>query len=158
MASASRRRARGSFPSHPTAYRTSQWTAISHRKLELVIWFELTTGARWEDGPPDLGCSGRTAHRRFREWEEGGIWDRLHAYLLGLLKRAGELDADAVAGDGIYVRFLAGEATGPSPVDRRKKGTKHTVMVDRHPQPPRTGRVTPHGRRGDNSVVTAAEL
>ncbi|QDV39542.1 Transposase DDE domain protein (plasmid) [Tautonia plasticadhaerens] len=34
--------------------------------------------------------------------------------------------------DGVTVRaFGGGEATGPSPVDRSRKGTKHTVMVSR---------------------------
>ena len=38
--------------------------------------------------------------------------------------------------DGVTVRaFGGGEATGPSPVDRRKKGTKHTLMVDRRGMP-----------------------
>src|SRR5258708_22944828 len=105
---------------------------VAHRTAVRVIWFVLTTGARWEDVPPELGCSGRTAHRGRRAWEEAGIWDRLHADLLGLLKKAGKLDTDAVIIDGVTVRaFGGGEATGPSPVDRRKKGTKHTLMVDR---------------------------
>lgn len=60
---------------------------IDHRTAIRVIWFVLTTGARWEDVPPELGCSGRTAHRRLRDWEEAGIWDRLHADLLRLLRR-----------------------------------------------------------------------
>jgi transposase len=97
-----------------------------------VIWFVLTTGNRWEDVPPGLGCSGRTAHRRLQAREEAGIWDRLHADLLRLLKVAGKLDTDTVIIDGVTVRaFGGGEATGPSPVDRRKEGTKHTLMVDR---------------------------
>lgn len=34
--------------------------------------------------------------------------------------------------DGVTVRaFGGGESTGPSPVDRRKPGSKHTVMVDK---------------------------
>src|SRR5207237_7888000 len=78
------------------------------------------------------GRSGRTAHRRLRAWEEAGIWDRSHADLLAALKRAGKLDLDTVIIDGVTVRaFGGGEATGPSPVDRRKSGTKHTVMVDK---------------------------
>jgi hypothetical protein len=82
--------------------------------------------------PPELGCSGRTAHRRLRAWEEAGIWDRLKADLLGLLKRAGKLDLDTVIIDGVTVRaFGGGEATGPSPVDRGRPGTKHTVMVNK---------------------------
>jgi transposase len=32
------------------------------RDVVRVIWFVLTTGARWEDVPAELGCSGRTAH------------------------------------------------------------------------------------------------
>ena len=105
---------------------------VGHRVVIRVIWFVLATGARWEDVPEELGCSGRTAHRRLRAWEEAGIWDRLHADLLAALKRAGKLDLDTVIIDGVTVRaFGGGEATGPSPVDRRKSGTKHTVMVDK---------------------------
>ena len=38
--------------------------------------------------------------------------------------------------DGVTVRaFGGGEATGPSPVDRRKSGTEHTLLVDRHGAP-----------------------
>jgi transposase len=104
---------------------------IGHRVVVRVIWFVPTTGARWEDVPQELGCSGRTAHRRLRAWEEAGIGDRLHADRLGSLKRAGERDTDTVIIDGVTVRASGGgAATGPSPVDRRKSGTKHTLMVD----------------------------
>src|SRR3954465_8824627 len=65
---------------------------VGHRVVVRVIWFVLTTGARWEDVPEELGCSGRTAHCRLRAWEEAGIWDRLHADLLAALKRADKLD------------------------------------------------------------------
>jgi transposase len=105
---------------------------IAHRVVVRVIWFVLASGTRWEDVPQELGCSGRTAHRRLRAWEEAGIWDRLHADLLRLLRQAGKLDTDLVVIDGVYVRaFGGGENTGPSPVDRRKLGTKHTLMVSR---------------------------
>ena len=104
---------------------------VAHRTALRVIWFVLTAGTRWEDVPKELGGSGRTAHRRLRAWEEAGIWDRLHADLLRLLKKAGKLDTDTVIIDGVTVRaFGGGEATGPSPVDRRKSGTKPTLMVD----------------------------
>lgn len=105
---------------------------IAHRTVVRVIWYVLATGVRWADVPPELGCSGRTAHRRPRAWEEAGVWDRLHADLLRLLRQAGKLDADLVVIDSVYVRaFGGGEATGPSPVDRRKPGTKHTLLVSR---------------------------
>lgn len=109
---------------------------VAHRVVVRVIWYVLATGVRWADVPAELGCSGRTAHRRLRAWEEAGIWDHLHADLLRLLREAGKLDTDLVVIDGVYVRaFGGGGQTGPSPVDRRKKGTKHTLMVDRHGVP-----------------------
>ena len=38
--------------------------------------------------------------------------------------------------DAVMVRaFGGGDLTGPSPVDRRKKGSKHTLLVDRHGVP-----------------------
>jgi transposase len=103
---------------------------VRHEVAIRVIWFVLASGCRWEDVPLELGCSGRTAHRRLRAWEEAGVWDRLHADLLRLLRDAGKLDLDLVVVDGVYVRaFGGGEQTGPSPVDRRKSGTKHTLLV-----------------------------
>ena len=96
----------------------------------------LAGGCRWEDVPPEMGCSGRTAHRFLRCWEELGCLDRLHADLLRLLRQSDKLDPDVVIIDGVIVRaFGGGEQTGPSPVDRRKPGTKHTLLVDPHGVP-----------------------
>lgn len=109
---------------------------VMHRVVLKVIWLVLVTGCRWEDVPGEMGCSGRTAQRRLRHWEELGIWDRLHADLLRLLRQADKLDPNLVIVDGVIVRaFGGGEETGPSPVDRRKLGSKHTLLVDRHGVP-----------------------
>jgi transposase len=104
---------------------------IEHQIVMKVIWFVLVTGCRWEDVPTEMGCSGRTAHRRLQEWELMGIWDRIHGHLLKCLRRAGELEHETVVIDSVILRaFGGGEKTGPSPVDRRKSGTKHTLLVD----------------------------
>lgn len=109
---------------------------VPHLIVMKVIWFVLVTGCRWEDVPHELGCSGRTAHRRLQAWEELGLWDRLHVHLLVLLRKANALELETVVVDSVIVRaFGGGDATGPNPVDRRKPGTKHTVMVDRHGVP-----------------------
>jgi transposase len=109
---------------------------IRHGTVLKVIWFVLVSGCRWEDVPSEMGCSGRTAHRRLRDWEELGIWVHLHVDLLRLLRKAGKLDPDVAIVDSVIVRaFGGGEQTGPSPVDRRKPGAKHTVLVDRHGVP-----------------------
>jgi transposase len=107
-----------------------------NRVVMNVIWFVLATGCRYEDVPPQMGCSGKTAQRRLKLWEELGIWDRLHADLLGLLKRQGKLDQGTVVVDSVILRaFGGGELTGKSPVDRGRKGSKHTIMVDSHGVP-----------------------
>src|SRR3954464_7017964 len=109
---------------------------IDHRRILKVLWFVLATGCRWEDVPPEMGCSGRTAHRFLQRREEMGCWDRLHADPLRLLRRADKLGPDLVIVDAVIVRaFGGGELTGPSPVDRGKKGSKHTLLVDRHGGP-----------------------
>ncbi len=110
--------------------------SISHRLLVKVLWFVLATGCRWEDVPPERGCSGRTAHRFLQRWEEMGCWDRLHADLLRLRRQAGQLDPDLVIVDSVLVRaFGGGELTGPSPADRGKTGSKPTLLVDRQGTP-----------------------
>lgn len=110
--------------------------AVGHHVVLKVIWFVLVTGCRWEDVPLELGCSGRTAHRRLHEWEEMGIWNQLHLHLLMLLRKAGQLDVHTAIVDSVQVRaFGAGEGTGPSPVDRGKAGSKETLMVDAHGTP-----------------------
>src|SRR5918994_638175 len=87
---------------------------VGHRAVLNVLWFVLASG---------------------RLWEEMGVWDRLHVDLLRLLRQAGKFDPDLVIVDAVLVRAFAGEQTGSSPVDRRKKGSKHTLLVDRHGVP-----------------------
>ena len=45
---------------------------VSRQVVMTVLWFVLATGCRWEDVPPELGCSGMAAHRYLRRWEELG--------------------------------------------------------------------------------------
>src|SRR4051794_37757500 len=70
------------LPPEQPAGRRGGRPPIAHRPVLNVLWFVLASGCRWDDVPPEMGCSGRTAQRRLRAWEELGIWDRLHADLL----------------------------------------------------------------------------
>ena len=57
------------------------------------IVFVLRSGVPWEMLPREVfGCSGMTCWRRLRDWQQAGVWDRLHRVLLERLDRAGELD------------------------------------------------------------------
>jgi transposase len=106
--------------------------ATGHREVLKVIWFVLVTGCRWKDVPQEMGCCGETARTRLQCWERAGIWSQLHHLLLTMLHREKHLHLETAILDTTQVRaFGGGDATGPSPVDRRKKGTKFTLLVDR---------------------------
>jgi len=109
---------------------------IRHQTVLKVIWFVLVTGCRWKDVPLELGCCGETARTRLQAWEQAGIWDTVHQVFLRILRRQDKLDTTTAIIDSTQVRaFGGGDKTGPSPVDRRKKGTKFTLLVDRHGTP-----------------------
>src|SRR5215467_1172415 len=105
---------------------------IDDRRCLTGILFVLKTGIPWEDLPRELGCgSGMTCWRRLRDWQRAGVWQKLHETLLAELNAADRIDWSRAAVDSRSLRALGGgEKTGPSPVDRRKKGSKHHVLVD----------------------------
>jgi transposase len=104
----------------------------SHRVVLKIIWFVLVTGCRWKDVPKEMGCCGETARSRLQAWERAGIWDQLHQLFLTMLRHKNALHPETAIVDTTHVRaFGGGDATGPSPVDRRKPGTKYTLLVDR---------------------------
>ncbi len=56
------------------------------------IIFVLKSGIPWELLPAELGCgSGMTCWRRLRDWQDAGVWDRLHQALLDELGDADQL-------------------------------------------------------------------
>ena len=60
-----------------------------------------------------------------------GVWQQLHEILLAELNAADKIDWSRAVIDSAFVRALGGgERTGPSPVDRRKKGSKRHVLTD----------------------------
>jgi transposase len=57
------------------------------------ILFVLRSGIPWEMLPSEMGCgSGITCWRRLRDWQEAGVWDRLHRELLRRLRGADRID------------------------------------------------------------------
>src|SRR3954466_3337610 len=59
---------------------------IDDRKVLTGILFVLKCGIPWEMLPQEMGCgSGMTCWRRLKEWQEAGVWERLHRKLLNRL-------------------------------------------------------------------------
>eukprot|EP01133_Synstelium_polycarpum_P024545 gene24546-29439_t len=97
---------------------------VDDRAVFTAIVFVLTSGCAWRHLPPSFGVTVPTAHRRFTTWVESGLFERLHQQVLDHLGSAGELDWSAAILDA------GGSLTGPSPVDRGKKGSKIHVLSD----------------------------
>ena len=80
---------------------------ISNRQALTGILFVLKTGIPWEYLPQELGCgSGMTCWRRLRDWQEQGVWDKLHQLVLSLLQEQGALDWSLAIADSSSVRAV----------------------------------------------------
>jgi transposase len=78
---------------------------LPDRQVLYGILFVLHTGIQWEFLPQELGFgSGMTCWRRLAEWNEAGVWRRLHEVLLAELQAAGKLDWDRAVIDSSHVR------------------------------------------------------
>jgi transposase len=122
---------------------------LDSRKVLYGILFVLYTGIPWQFLPHELGFgSGMTCWRRLRDWNDAGVWQRLHELLLAELRAANLLDFSRAAVDSRHIRAMkGGPATGPSPVDRSKTGSKHHVIVEAHGIPLAT--ILTGGNRND---------
>jgi transposase len=102
------------------------------RKALAGIIFALRTGVPWEHLPATSDWpSGYTCWRCLRKWQRAGIWKRLLIELLSELARKGKIDWRRTIVDSASVRAPhGGRNTGPSPVDRRKCGSKHHIIVE----------------------------
>ncbi|MDV6291060.1 IS5 family transposase [Streptomyces sp. UP1A-1] len=110
---------------------------LPDRDVLCGILYVLHTGIQWEYLPKDLGFgSGMSCWRRLRDWNEAGVWQRLHEILLAELNAAARLDWSRCVVDSSHVRALKGGSTrAPSPVDRGRAGSKHHLITDGHGTP-----------------------
>ena len=98
-------------------YRYPGRKRVPDRQALAGILFVLKTGIPWEDLPQEMGCgSGMTCWRRLRDWNEAGVWERLHQVLLDELQDADQLDWSRAVVDSSHVRAKGG---APRPAPRR---------------------------------------
>ncbi len=93
---------------------------IDDRAALTGILFVLKTGIPWEMLPQEMGCgSGMTCWRRLKEWQEAGVWERLHRALLDRLGQAERIDWSRASLDSAAVPAPGG--------DKRPDRTRRTA-------------------------------
>jgi|SRR3712207_58959 transposase len=82
---------------------------VPNRAALTGIVFVLKTGIPWEMLPKEMGCgSGSTCWRRLRDWQEAGVWRRLHRVLLDRLGEADKIDWSRASLDSASVAAKRG--------------------------------------------------
>ena len=102
-----------------------------HRVLFDAMIFVLRSGCQWQAIPRAADAPGSTVHGRFRHGVNQGVFLRAWQTLLHYYDKQVGMAWKWQALDGVITQApLGGEATGPSPVDRGKQGTKRSVLTD----------------------------
>ena len=98
--------------------------------MNAILWV-LRTGMQWNALNGSRICSSSSAHRRFSEWRDAGVFERFW--------REGLLEYDWIKGidwawlslDGAMTKVpLGGGKTGPNPTDRGKGGVKRSLLTE----------------------------
>jgi transposase len=97
------------LPQRERRFRYPGRKRLPDREALQGILFVLYTGIAWRQLPPELGFgSGVTCWRRLDEWQQAGVWTRLHALLLARLRAAGELEWSRAVIDSSQVQAKKG--------------------------------------------------
>ena len=91
---------------------------VPNRAALAGIVFVLKSGIPWEMLPQEMGCgSGSTCWRRLRDWQEAGVWEKLHRVLLDRIGEADEIDWERASLDSASVPAKRG-ANEPAQIRR----------------------------------------
>ena len=103
-------------------YRHPGRRRLDDRQVLNGILFVLTTGIAWQRLPQELGYgSGMTCWRRLRDWQQAGVFERLHQLLLAKLRQVDRLDLTRAVCDSASLRALLG-AQRPAPAPSTAPG------------------------------------
>jgi putative transposase len=101
-----------------------------------AIFYVLRTGCQWQALNQTELCAHSTAHDRFQEWVQAGVFLKLWQAGLEQFEELTGIDWDWLSMDGAMTKApLGGEKTGPNPTDRGKSGVKRSVLTEGHGVP-----------------------
>jgi len=119
-----------------------------------AVFFVLRTGCQWKALDATRFCPGSTAHDRFQEWVEAGVF--LKFWEAGLLEYDyfKGIDWSWLSMDGCMTKApLGGDKTGRNPTDRGKSGVKRSLLVEAKGVP--VGLAVDGANRTDMKLVEA---
>lgn len=120
---------------------------VEDRKAMDAIFFRLRTGCQWKALDATGLCSGSSAHRRFQEWSQSGVFLELWKQGLQVYDELKGIDWQWLSADGAMTKApLAGEKNReepdrPSqardqaqPAGRRRRRAYRPVAGSRQPE------------------------
>jgi transposase len=119
---------------------------VADRKAMDAIFFVLRTGCQWGALSATGICSKSSAHRRFQEWSEAGVFAKLWEQGLLEYDELKGLDWQWLAMDGAMTKApLGGEKDGQKPYRPRQTGgqAESAGRGQRHPRGPGHRRCQP---------------
>jgi transposase len=107
-------------PAHPLGCHNPR---VSDRDAINAILLVLRTGMQWNALNATGICSSSSAHRRFQEWTQAGVFAEFWRQGLFAYEELKGIEWEWLSCDGLLGKApLGGEATGPNPTDRAKRG------------------------------------
>jgi putative transposase len=107
-------------PEHPLGCHRPR---VPERDAMDAILLVLRTGMQWNALNATAICTSSSAHRRFQEWEQAGVFHEIWRQGLLDYDRTVGIDWSWLSCDGATGKApLGGEMTGPNPTDRAKRG------------------------------------
>ena len=109
---------------------------MADRACADAIFYVLRTGCQWQALDQTELCAHSTAHARFQEWVEAGVFLKLWQVGVAQFDELCGLDWNWLAMDGAMNKApLGGKQTGANPTDRGKGGVKRSLLTEGHGVP-----------------------
>ncbi len=127
---------------------------VPDRRCADAIFYVLRTGCQWEALKHTDLCAKSTAHDRFQEWVEAGVFEKLWYAGVEQFDDLQGIDWNWLSMDGAMTKApLGGKKTGRNPTDRGKSGVKRSLLTEGHGVP--IGLAIDGANRHDMKLVRA---
>jgi len=125
------------LPVHPNTHRFGGGRPRrADRDCADAIFYVLRTGCQWKALNQTTLCPSSTAHDRFQEWGEAGVFLTFWQQGVDQFDELKGIDWAWLSMDGAMTKApLGGETIGPNPTDRGKGGVKRSLLTEGHGVP-----------------------